>query len=220
VAGPPERRRAVRAPRRVPAEIRNVSFPLAVRGYDRGAVDVYIARVNRVIAELEATRSPEAAVRHALAQAEEELNSIVQRGREEAREITGAAQLEADEITARARAEAAEIVVNASTEADLAKAKASEDVAKATTEAEGIIAKSGQEAQERLRLSQEEVAAVRKHAEAWADELLTDTDAVWEERRQLLDGLRQLAERLQAAAETATARLPLDEPADEDDPTA
>lgn len=205
----------MRVSRRVPAEIRDVSFPLAVRGYDREAVDVYVARVNRVIAELEATRSPEAAVRHALAQAEEELNSLVQRGREQAGEITGAAELEANEVTARARAEAAEIVVNASTEADLARARASDDVAKATTEAEGIIARSVQEAQDRLRRSQEEVAAVRKDAEAWADALLIDTDAVWEERRQLLDGLRQLVARLQTAAQTATARLPLDERADE-----
>jgi DivIVA domain-containing protein len=220
VTGPSEHRRGVRVPRRVPAEIRNVSFPLAVRGYDREAVDIYVARVNRVIAELEATRSPEAAVRHALAQAEEELNSIVQRGREQAREITGAAQLEANGVTARARAEAAEIVVNASTEADLARARASEDVAKASTEAEEIVAKAGQEAQERLRRSQQEIAAVRKDAEEWADELLTDTDAVWEERRQLLDGLRQVAARLQTAAETATARLPLDDPADEGGPTA
>jgi DivIVA domain-containing protein len=210
----------MRVARRVPAELRNVSFPLAVRGYDRDAVDVYIARINRVIAELEATRSPEAAVRHALAQAEEELNSIVQRGREQAREITDAAQLEANEITARARAEAAEIVVNASAAADLAQAKASDAVARATTEAEEIIAKSRQEAQERLRRSREEVAAVRRDAEAWADELLTDTDAVLEERRQLLDGLRQLAARLQTAHETATARLPLDEPADGGGPTA
>ena len=42
----------------VPAEIRDVSFPVSVRGYDRRAVDVYINRVNRVIAELEVSRSP------------------------------------------------------------------------------------------------------------------------------------------------------------------
>jgi DivIVA domain-containing protein len=49
----------------VPAE-RNVTFTGSRRGYDRGAVDAYVERVNRLIAELEVTRSPQAAVRHAL----------------------------------------------------------------------------------------------------------------------------------------------------------
>ena len=35
----------------VPAEIRNVSFHIAVRGYDRDDVDAYVKHVNRVIAE-------------------------------------------------------------------------------------------------------------------------------------------------------------------------
>jgi DivIVA domain-containing protein len=36
----------------VPADLLNVAFPAAVRGYDRRAVDAYTKRVNRVIAEL------------------------------------------------------------------------------------------------------------------------------------------------------------------------
>ena len=59
-------------PRRVPAELRVVVFPVAVRGYDRRAVDAYVTRVNRVIAELEATRSPQSAVKRALERAEEQ----------------------------------------------------------------------------------------------------------------------------------------------------
>ena len=35
----------------VPVEFLNVSFPAAVRGYERGAVDAYVTRVNRLIAE-------------------------------------------------------------------------------------------------------------------------------------------------------------------------
>ena len=49
--------------RLVPTEIRNVSFPVLVRGYERAAVDAYVQRVNRAIAELEVGRSPHAAVR-------------------------------------------------------------------------------------------------------------------------------------------------------------
>jgi DivIVA domain-containing protein len=50
----------------VPQDIINVSFPVSVRGYDRRAVDAYIKRVNRAIAELKVSASPPAAVRHAL----------------------------------------------------------------------------------------------------------------------------------------------------------
>ena len=41
----------------VPQEILDVSFPVSVRGYGRRAVDAYIKRVNRVIAELKVTAS-------------------------------------------------------------------------------------------------------------------------------------------------------------------
>jgi DivIVA domain-containing protein len=50
----------------VPADILNVSFPGAVRGYDRGDVDTHLKRVNRLIAEIKVSASPRAAVRHAL----------------------------------------------------------------------------------------------------------------------------------------------------------
>jgi DivIVA domain-containing protein len=49
----------------VPADVRDVSFATAVRGYDRREVDAYVERVNRVIAELEISRSPRAAVKPA-----------------------------------------------------------------------------------------------------------------------------------------------------------
>ena len=42
----------------VPQDILDVSFPVAVRGYDRRAVDAHIKRVNRVIAELTVRGSP------------------------------------------------------------------------------------------------------------------------------------------------------------------
>src|SRR5690242_21902247 len=57
-------------------ELREVEFPLAVRGYDRAAVDRYVEMVNRVIAELEISRSPEAAVKAAVAQVSEETREI------------------------------------------------------------------------------------------------------------------------------------------------
>ncbi|HEX2427378.1 MAG TPA: DivIVA domain-containing protein, partial [Gaiellaceae bacterium] len=119
-----------------PNEIRDVSFPSAVRGYDRSAVDAYVRRVNRVIAELQMSSSPRAAVRHALEQVGEQTSTILQRARETAEEITASARQEAEETTARAKAEAAEIVLNASTESDRARADAGTLVAEATAEAE------------------------------------------------------------------------------------
>jgi DivIVA domain-containing protein len=41
---------AEREKERLADDIRNVSFPGSVRGYDRAAVDAYVKRVNRVIA--------------------------------------------------------------------------------------------------------------------------------------------------------------------------
>ncbi|HEX2496539.1 MAG TPA: DivIVA domain-containing protein, partial [Gaiellaceae bacterium] len=107
-------------------DVRNVSFPGSVRGYDRDAVDAYVERVNAVIAELEIGSSPKAAVRHALEQVGEQTAGILQRAREAAEEITASARQEADASTARAKAEASELVVEASTRADRAQAEAAE----------------------------------------------------------------------------------------------
>lgn len=198
----------MRERRRIPAEFRDVSFPFSVRGYDRRAVDFYIAGVNRLIAELEATHSPEAAIRHALAQAEEQTRGSLQRARETSEEIIAVAWENAEEIVARAKAEAVDIVVNASAEADSTKAEADENVARATMEAERILARSRKEAEERLRRAREEVAAVREEAAARLRELRTDTEAVWAQRRELLDDIRELAARLATAASSSAARLP------------
>jgi DivIVA domain-containing protein len=187
--------------RRVPAEIRDVSFPVSVRGYDRRAVDAYVTRVNRLIAELDVTRSPEVAVRHALEQVGEKTSGLLQRAGETAEEITVGARLEAGESTARAKAEAEEIVAKAKTEAD-------EILGRSTAEAETTAAQSRKEAAERLQRSQEEVAALREEAEARMRELHADTEAIRQERRALLDDIRGIAARVEEAASGADARFP------------
>jgi DivIVA domain-containing protein len=191
---------------RVPAAIRNVAFPIARRGYERRAVDAYVTRINRLIAELEATHSPRDAVAHALERTEEERNAILTQAHEIGAEIMAAAQREAEEMTAEARAEAADIVVNASTAADGAKAEAEEHVEKAGAEAERILADSRAQASEQLRLAQEEIANLRNEAQAWLDELRTDTESVWSERSDLVADLREIAARLQEAVSEAGTR--------------
>jgi DivIVA domain-containing protein len=69
-------------------QLRAVEFPLALRGYERAAVDRYVEQASRLIAELEISASPEAAVRHALAEVGEETRGLLERAHETAEEIT------------------------------------------------------------------------------------------------------------------------------------
>jgi DivIVA domain-containing protein len=204
----------------VPEDIRNVSFPGSVRGYERSAVDAYVTRVNRMIAELEMRSSPRAAVRHALEQVGEQTSGILQRAREAAEEITASARQEAEETTARAKAEAGEIVVNASTEADRAAAEASTVIAKAKAEAGEILAQARAEAERTLARTREEDAALQEEGEARLRELHADIATTWKERRELLDDVRGIATRLEQAASRAAARVPPPGPSEQDEEPA
>jgi DivIVA domain-containing protein len=188
-------------------DLRDVSFPGAVRGYDRSAVDAYVKRVNRVIAELDMRSSPRAAVRHALEQVGEQTSSILQRARETAEEITTSARQEAEETTARAKAEAAEIVLNASTEEDRARAESSRLIGKATVEGERILVESKAEAERILARAREEAAALKDEGEARLRELHADIATTWKERRELLDDVRGIASKLESAASKAASRV-------------
>jgi DivIVA domain-containing protein len=95
------------------ASVRDVSFPIALRGYDRDAVDAYMLEVNRIIAELQVGRSPQSAIRHALDQVSEETKGILERAHETA-----------DEITARSRAQAEGRIQRAEREAELVRRQA------------------------------------------------------------------------------------------------
>jgi DivIVA domain-containing protein len=191
----------------VPAEIRNVSFPVSVRGYDRGSVDAYIRQVNRIVAELEVSRSPQAAVRHAVDRVAEQTKAILQQARESAESITDTAREEAAQIMATAKAEAANLVVGASTEADRLGAEAEQVVARAQAEAEQTVAHAQAEAAEHLRRSEEEIQALQEQADARLRELEADTEAVREERRGLLGDMHGMADHLQEVASAAATRF-------------
>jgi DivIVA domain-containing protein len=213
----------------VPQDVLDVSFPVAVRGYDRRAVDAYIKRVNRVIAELKVRSSPPAAVRHALEEAEGKVQGLLQAAREAAEQVTQSAQQEAEENTARAKAEAATLVVDTNAEADRMKAEADEHVANAKREAEGILSTAQSNADEqranakaeaesivtqaqaeadgRLKRLEEELTARQEEAEARMHRLQTDTDTVWNERRGLLEDVRSMSDSLVELANAAAARI-------------
>jgi DivIVA domain-containing protein len=202
---PEDESRAYRA--HVPAELRNVSFPLGVRGYDRKAVEDYVHRVNRVIAELEITRSPQAAVRHAVERVGEQTKTILDEARESAEKISATAQAEADEIIAQAKAKAADLVVESSTEADRMKAESDELVSRSKSQAEQIIAAAKRTAEERRRESEQELGELQAQAEARMSELEADTASVWDRRDALLTDIDRMAAQLHDAAREAAGRF-------------
>ena len=194
--------------RSVPREIGDVSFAVSVRGYDRGAVDAYVSRVQHLFAELEVTRSPEAAVKQALEQVGEQTKGILERVGETAEQITVAARQDAEESAALAKQEAEDIVANAN-------AEAAESIARTKAEAEATVAQAREEAAEHLRRAQEEVAALRHEAEARMRELHADTETIRHERNQLLDDIHQIATRVEEVASAADARFPAPEAAEQ-----
>jgi DivIVA domain-containing protein len=203
----------------VPTEIRNASFPVSVRGYDRHAVDAYVKNVNRVIAELEVSRSPQAAVRHAVERVSEQTKAILQEARESAEKITDTAREEADQIMAEAKAKAADLVVNADANAERVKAESQQLLADSEAKADRILAKAKEESAEHRRQAEEELAELHNQAEARMRDLQADTDAVWKERDGLLDEIEGMAGRLQEAARQAATRVPSPE-TDEAEPAA
>jgi len=227
----PEQEHAFREVRDyVPAEILNVSFPAAVRGYDRRAVDAHLKRVNRLIAEVKVSASPRAAVKHALQQTEQQVSGLLERARETADEITASAQREAETEADAIRAKAAELLVNANAEAEAtkteaeklladskteaetmlanARAEAEDILVRARLEAENTVASARGEADERLQQLQAELASLRDQTEARMREFQADTAAVWEQRRELLEQMRGMASRLVDLADAAAAREP------------
>ncbi len=88
-------------------------FAIVLRGYDRDSVDDYVQRTSQLMAELQTTRSPEAAVRRALERVGEEVSGILQRAHETASRITSQSRSEAEDRLEAARQEAAQIVSRA-----------------------------------------------------------------------------------------------------------
>lgn len=93
--------------------VADVDFPIALRGYDRMAVDAYVRRTSQLVAELQASRSPEAAVRRALERVGEEVSDILKRAHETASQITAHSRSDAEDRLEAAREEAAEITAGA-----------------------------------------------------------------------------------------------------------
>jgi cell division septum initiation protein DivIVA len=199
-----------------PSEIPDASFPVSVRGYERGAVDAFVSRVQLLVAELEASRSPEAAVKQALEQVAQQTKGILEQAGETAGQITVAARQEAEDKSVRAKQEAESVIGAAKTEA-------AELLAHSRADAEKTVAQARKEAAEHLQRVRAEAAAVREKAEARLRELQADTESVRNDRSNLVDDLRQLGARVAEVASAADARFPpreTAERADEEPPEA
>jgi DivIVA domain-containing protein len=95
--------------------LRDASFPLAVRGYDRRAVDEFLDELRSLVADLEAHQTREGVVQKALDELGEETAGILQRAHETA-----------DEIAARSRAQADGRLQRSEREAEIVKREADE----------------------------------------------------------------------------------------------
>lgn len=87
-----------RRPRAVSAvdRVRQTDFPIGLRGYERAAVDNYVADVAQLVAELEATQLRGTVVQRALDEVGEQTSGILQRAHEAADEITSRSRSLAD----------------------------------------------------------------------------------------------------------------------------
>jgi cell division septum initiation protein DivIVA len=101
----------LRVPRDASASerLREVSFPLAVRGYERAAVDEFVNGVRALVAELEAGQTRDGAVHKALDEVGVETASILQRAHDTANQLTSRAQAEADAGLRQADSEAEQV---------------------------------------------------------------------------------------------------------------
>jgi DivIVA domain-containing protein len=152
--------------------LREASFPLVMRGYDRHAVDEFVAELFALVQDLESRQTREGVVQKALDELGEETAGILQRAHETA-----------DDITARSRAQA----------------------------------------DARLQRAERESEILRHDADEYAEQVIVDTRALWDERQRLIEDIRQLADEVLGTADDAIERLKLPEQIEssaplEDDP--
>ena len=231
---PPRRRVLDAAEReRMLKRAREISFPVGMRGYDRGAVDRYVETMNRTIAELEMSSSPESAVRHALDELSDETREILQQAHHAADEITTRSRAKADdrlqeaERQAQRAVDAAQQGAEETHEAALHEAQEIRDAAKhdvaelretaireitelrtaAASESQRLQIQAQRDADKLLGDARREASEVLERAETRAQELSRSADTIWHERRRLVDDIRAVGEQLGAIAESEGKRF-------------
>jgi cell division septum initiation protein DivIVA len=226
IVSAPERERLIK-------QTRGTEFPVALRGYDRAAVDRYVEHVNRLLAELEISSSPESAVRHALDEVSEETRDILQHAHDTAEEITARSRSRADDRLQQAEQEAKELRAAALREAqetrDAAHREAEEAREAARREASELRETAASEAAELRDTATRETQQLRAAAQRDADEqrasargeseemleaaetrsrdLARSAEAIWRERRRLIEDMRGIGEQLVAIGDVEGKRF-------------
>ena len=187
---------------RILKDARTVEFPVALRGYDRTAVDRYVERMSRLITELEMSSSPEAAVRHALDEVSEETRDILQRAHQTADEITARSRSKADDRVQQAERESQELhesalrrVAEARDGADQEAAQLREEVAQETTE---LRETADREIAELRETADREIAALREKTARETQQLRATTQR---EAEETLAAARRDSEEMRESAE-------------------
>jgi cell division septum initiation protein DivIVA len=201
--------------RRRQENLREAEFPTALRGYDRDVVDRYVKEARHVIAELELSGSPEAAVRNALDEVSEETSGLLQRAYEAAEEIQARSRSKADDRIQQAEREAQGLRESVERDAeatrDGARREADELLDQARREAAELAANVRREAAELRANAKREVEQLRSTTEARVQELERHAETVWRERRRLSDDMRAVGKEQLEIAEAAMARFPQSE---------
>jgi cell division septum initiation protein DivIVA len=174
-------------------------FPLALRGYDRTAVDAYVQRASRVIEELRASSSPQAAVRYALEQVSEQTRSILQQAHDSADAMGTQSRTQAADLLDSAKREAAELLESARRESTELRTSAERDSTAMLADAERESA-AMRAAGERDAIDLRSTADHRVHE---AEDELAD---IWQERQRLIEDAREIAARLAEIADVAAER--------------
>ena len=204
IVSAPERERLIK-------QARDTEFPVALRGYDRAAVDRYVEHVNRLLAELEISSSPESAVRHALDEVSEETRDILQHAYDTAEEITARSRSRADDRLQQAEQEAKELRAAALQEAqetrDAAQREAEETRETARRESQQQRAAAQREADEVRTTARGESEEMLETAETRSRDLARSAEAIWRERRRLIDDMRGIGEQLVAIGDVEGKRF-------------
>ena len=98
--------------------VRAAEFPTAMRGYDREAVDGFVAQVADLVETLESRQARETVVQRALEEVGEATSAILKQAHESADDITARSRSKAEDRVEVARQEAAAITREARQEAD------------------------------------------------------------------------------------------------------
>jgi DivIVA domain-containing protein len=134
--------------------IREAEFPLAVRGYDRHAVDDFLSQLSGLVAELEGRQLRERVVQRALDEVGEQTAGILQRANETA-----------DELAARSRAQAEGRLQRAEREAELLKTEADRYAEQVAVDTRKLWAEREQLLEEVRRLADEVLATAEDAVE-------------------------------------------------------